>query len=200
MKELLSRKIDFSFTSIILIITVFLISLLLLLMLYKSFKKTCLWCVKYRIKMITKLNVIFFSIPFLVWNFESFNEKHFVKTWMSYLMIGVFIIIPIIINIFLLGFKYGIILSIYRMVVAFLVGFLVCGMLAFVAIAGIAAGFGLSIYLEDAYVFVTLDGEPYTLKKVGDNKYIDAISGSSFYPMENGTWINDEGDIFYPFH
>lgn len=107
--------------------------------------------------------------------------------------------LPTVITIIRHGIGYGIGLSFFRSVTAFLGGALIVESAGLIACALVVALFCVESWFDGAYVMVTLDGKILALRNVGDSADIFTdMDGRMYYKLNDRSFIcNETGDIFY---
>lgn len=109
--------------------------------------------------------------------------------------------LPTVITIIRHGIGYGIGLSCFRVIFAFLGGALLVESAGLIACALLVGAFCIEGWFDGAYIMVTLDGEVLALRKMGDSDHMFAdMEGRLYYRINERSFMcSDTGDIFYIF-
>ncbi len=107
--------------------------------------------------------------------------------------------LPTIVAILRHGIGYGIGLSFFRSVTAFLGGLLIAESAGVIAGALLLGAFCIEGWFDGAYVMVTLNGEILALRNVGDSPDLFSdMDGRTFYKLNDRSFIcNDTGEVFF---
>lgn len=197
----MNSVVELNAKSILLIIGILICIVLITLLIGKVFKKCCRYAFLNNIRIFSLLNMGVFLIPFLIVFIRSTYHLDFIDLWMIIILFVLCFTIPIIVNIYRMGFFYGVSISTFRLIAGSVGCMLSLGVIAVFAMAIICGFAVIEIVYEKTITVTTSNGEILNLTKTDSGLLVDVDTGNTYRNCGgNMLYCNDTGTNTYIYY
>lgn len=196
--KVMNDTIKLTGTNIAIMLLIFIAVISVTLLVGKMFKKCCTYAFLNNIKIFSLLNIGVFALPFVLAGIMIHYRFKFLTLPLLIAIFAVCIIIPIIVNIYKMGFLYGFSISCFRLIAGSFGFALVFGIFMILGMVIIIGFCTLEAVFEKTVNVVTTNGEILNLAKTSSGLLVDVGTGNTYYSFGNNMLhCNDTGENLY---